>query len=144
MPKGLLCNHRRITSSSWTILDRYVASPCTAIESLRQTQQTEAGVLLVITGWSCAVVACYITHAKERAQGPIVLAAYICSLWLASTVPEMNIMHVTFWSITCGLLLSAALHKIWLFLQGETSLQGTESQMWASQDMKQQLDIVSV
>ena len=144
LPKGLLCTSLRTTSSSWTTAGHDVSLPCTAIGILRQSQPTAAGVLLVITGWSCAVTACYITYARDRAQGIIILSVCILSLWLASTALELSTMHVTFWSITGGLLLSAALHKVWRASRGESSLQGTGSQTLAPEDMKKQLNISAV
>jgi hypothetical protein len=151
LPKGLLCSDPETTSSSWTVLGQDVALPCTVIRSLRQPQPPPSGLLLVITGWSCAVAACYITHAKDRAQGMIVLSVYISSLWLALTAPESSSMHVTFWGITCGLLLSDAFHNIcsllfktWLLLRGDNTIQCTDSQMWTSQDTKDRPTITDV
>jgi hypothetical protein len=145
MPKGLLCAYPKTTSSSWTIPGHDVSSPCTAIGILRQSQPTAAMVLLVITGWSCAVTACYVTHAKDRAQGIIVLSVWIFSLWLASlTAPDLSTMHVTFWSLTCGLLFGAALHKIWTCLRGNDGLQSKESHSMVLPDMKKGLDVTDV
>jgi len=70
----------------------------------------------------------------------IVLSVLIPSLWLASNAFESSTLHVTFWSVTCGMLLSGALHKMWTFFQGQDSLQSTESQTLALPDMKKRLE----